>query len=197
VPSILSYANLARQLKRLPPSCGPTRLVAVDGPAGSGKTTFAARLASAAEAQVIHSDDFPVPWDGPPDAWFGPMEDAVLTPLAKGVAGRYRRYDWQREEYFGWVEVPPAPLLLLEGVGAGRRASAHLLTYLIWVEAPRPDRLLRGLDRDGVAHREDWDVWMRGEDSWFANDDTPARATLRIDGAPSLPHTPQTEFVTP
>ncbi|MGW1281768.1 hypothetical protein ACWD4V_33060, partial [Streptomyces tsukubensis] len=29
------------------PSCGPVRLIAVDGHAGSGKTTFTARLADA------------------------------------------------------------------------------------------------------------------------------------------------------
>jgi len=41
------YADLARSVLAARPGLGPVRLVAVDGPAGSGKTTFAGRLAAA------------------------------------------------------------------------------------------------------------------------------------------------------
>lgn len=195
MPSILPYRSLAAHLRGLPPSCGRTRLVAVDGAAGSGKTTFAGRLAAAAGAQVIHSDEFPVPWDGPPDAWFGPFAEQVLTPLGRGRPGRFRRYDWVRGEHAEWVEVAPAPLLLVEGVAAARRATAHLLAYVIWVEAPAGLRLERGLARDGAGLREQWEGWMRAEREWFARDGTRSRADLRVDGAPGLPHDPSTEFV--
>ncbi|NDZ89225.1 hypothetical protein G3I23_27350, partial [Streptomyces sp. SID10115] len=50
--------RLADILRRLPPSCGPVRLVAVDGHAGSGKSTFAGRLAEAlGGAPVLRLDD--------------------------------------------------------------------------------------------------------------------------------------------
>ncbi len=50
--------DLASRLRRLPPSCGPVRLVGVDGHAGSGKTTFAGRLATAlGRAPVLHLAD--------------------------------------------------------------------------------------------------------------------------------------------
>jgi uridine kinase len=194
--AVMSYAALARRLRELPPSCGPARLVAVDGPAGSGKTTFAVRLARAVRAPVIHSDDFPVPWDGPPDSWFGPLDEQVLTPLRSGAAGGYRRFDWVRGEFGERVEVPPAPLLLIEGVAAARRPSAPLLAFTIWVEAPAPLRLRRGLARDGAAYEHEWRTWLRSEKQWFTRDDTRARADLLVDGAPSTPHNADTEFVT-
>ena len=112
-----------RKDQKPPPSCGLTRVVAVDGPAGSGKTTFAGRLARELDAQVIHSDDFPVPWDEPPAAWFGRVEDQVLGPLATGGPGRYERYDWVRGTFEDWVDVPVAPVLLLEGVSTARRTA--------------------------------------------------------------------------
>ena len=50
------------RLRRLPPSCGPVRLVGVDGHAGSGKSTFAGQLAEAlGGAPVLHLDDIATP----------------------------------------------------------------------------------------------------------------------------------------
>ena len=87
------------------------------------------------------------------------------------------------------------PVLLVEGVGAARRATADLLAFTIWVEAPDELRLRRGLARDGAHLREQWEGWMRAEREWFERDGTAARADLRVDGAPSLPHDPAAKFV--
>ena len=50
--------DLSSRIRRLAPSCGPVRLVGVDGHAGSGKSTFAGRLAEALDgAPVLRLDD--------------------------------------------------------------------------------------------------------------------------------------------
>ncbi|GAA2887032.1 hypothetical protein GCM10010517_50850 [Streptosporangium fragile] len=177
----MSWVNLAEEIRSLPPSCGPVRIVAVDGPGGSGKTTFAGRLARELDAQVVHSDDFPVPWDEPPAAWFTHVEDRILTPLAAGEPGRYRRYDWVAGRYAEWVDVPVAPALILEGVSTARRAAP--IAYAVWVEAPRGLRLARALARDGAHLAAQWERWARAEDEWFAADATRSRADLLLDGA--------------
>ncbi|MFF5211544.1 uridine kinase [Streptosporangium sp. NPDC000396] len=177
----VSFEDLAGTIRELSPSCGPVRVVAVDGPGGSGKTTFAKRLARTLGAQVVHSDDFPVPWDEPPVAWFQRVEDQVLGPLAAGEPGGYRRYDWVRGGFAEWVDVPVAPVLLLEGVSTARRTAPTALT--IWVEAPRDLRLARALVRDGASFAPQWHDWMRAEDEWFAADGTRSRADLLLDGA--------------
>ncbi|GAA3088369.1 uridine kinase family protein [Streptosporangium carneum] len=179
--AIVSFEDLAATIRRLPPSCGPVRVVAVDGPGGSGKTTFAGRLAGALGAQVVHSDDFPVPWDEPPQAWFEHVEDQVLGPLAAGEPGRYRRYDWVRGVHTDWVDVPVAPVLLLEGVSTARRTAPAALA--VWIEAPEDLRLARVLARDGDRFEAQWRQWRRAEEEWFAADDTRARADLLLDGA--------------
>ncbi|GAA3159667.1 4-amino-4-deoxychorismate synthase [Planomonospora alba] len=179
--AVISFPGLAATIRELAPSCGPVRIVAVDGPGGSGKTTFAGRLARALGCQVVHSDDFPVPWDEPPEAWFTHVEDQVLGPLAAGEPGRYRRYDWVRGVFAERVEVPVAPVLLLEGVSTARRTAP--VSYVVWVEAPRELRLARALARDGAALAPQWRTWMRAEDEWFATDGTRARADLLVDGA--------------
>jgi uridine kinase len=172
--------SLARRVLDLPPSCGPVRLVAVDGPAGAGKTTFAGRLATGLNCQVIHSDDFPVPWEEGPAPWFHALDEQVLRPLQDGRPGGFRRYDWVRGAYAGHVAVPVAPALVIEGVGTARRSAADLLAFTVWVEAPEPVRLRRVIDRDGPELEPRWREWFAAERAWFAEDGTRDRADLIV-----------------
>ncbi|MEV4895841.1 uridine kinase [Nonomuraea sp. NPDC050547] len=170
--------TLAQRISDLPPSCGPVRLVAVDGPAGAGKTTFAGRLGKALDCQVIHSDDFPVPWSEGPGAWFAALREQVLDPLSAGRPGRFRRYDWHRARYTTWLDVPPAPVLVIEGVGTARRDADHLLAFRVWLEAARATRWDRVRARDGAGLEAEWQAWFAAEDRWFADDATRSRADL-------------------
>ncbi|MGP3956583.1 uridine kinase family protein [Nonomuraea sp. 3N208] len=172
--------SLADRIRNLPPSCGPIRLVAVDGPAGAGKTTFAERLGAALACQVIHSDDFPVPWEEGPGRWFHALDEQVLRPLQHGQPGRFRRYDWVRGEYAEQVTVPVAPVLVIEGVGTARASATPLLAYTVWVEAADPVRFARVLERDGPELEPRWREWFAAEKAWFEGDRTRERADLVI-----------------
>lgn len=171
----------AERIRRLRPSCGPVRLVAVDGPAGAGKTTFANRLAAGLGCQVVHSDDFPVPWEEGPGAWFHALEAQVLEPLRNGLRGGFRRYDWVRGTYAEEVAVPVAPVLVVEGVGTARASVAELLAYVVWVEAGETVRLRRVLERDGPELEPRWREWFKAEQAWFAADRTRERADLVVE----------------
>lgn len=172
-------AALVSRLRALKPSWGPVRIVAVDGPSAAGKTTFSAALAAALDgAPVVHSDDFPVPWDGEPLAWWPPLTAHVLAPLRTGRPGRFRRYDWRRSAYAEEVTVPVAPVLVIEGVGAARQESPA--AFRIWVEAPRAVRRRRAAGRgDDLAA---WDHWAETEAKLFTADRTRERADLAING---------------
>ena len=54
----------------------------------------------------------------------------------------------------------------------------------VWVETPRPERLQRGLARDGEEMRSQWLAWMAEEDRHFAADRTRERATLQVERSP-------------
>jgi hypothetical protein len=194
--AITTYGALAEQVRALPPSCGTVRVVAIDGPSGAGKTTFAALLAEALdEAPMVRSDDFPVPWDGDPLAWWPPVTAQVLEPLAAGRPGGYRRYDWHRGAYGERVGVPVRPVLLLEGVGAAWRESPAACR--IWVDAPLELRRGRALDRDGPSIADSWDRWSAREHAHFAADRTRERADLLVDGAAARTPGPHPGFATP
>ena len=161
-----------------PPTLGGGRLVAVDGPAGSGKTTLAEAVAELTGAQVVHMDDLMDGWDGM--AGTGEQLRSIVEPLKSGTPGRYRNYSWLEGRFDRTVEVPPAPWLVVEGVGAGNPVIAAHVTVLVWVEADDELRLARGLERDGPAMEGHWRQWMRDEPAFFAAQRTAERADLRV-----------------
>ncbi|MEV0261312.1 hypothetical protein AB0I49_08200 [Streptomyces sp. NPDC050617] len=170
---------LARRLAALPPSLGPVRLVAVDGHAGSGKTTFAGRLSEAlGGAPVLHLDDLATHEEL--FGWTGRLCEQVLGPLGRGETARYRAYDWVRRRFSEVKEAAPEPVVLVEGVGAGRRALRPHLSCLLWMELPRGDSWARGRRRDGPGLSGFWDGWMRAEQAHFAADPSRPHAELLV-----------------
>lgn len=156
---------------------GPGRLICIDGPAGSGKTTLAAALADRdPDVAVVHLDDLLAGWEGLPT--LPEQLDPLLGRLAQGRAGSYRRYDYLAGRYAETVTVEPPPMLVLEGVGSGNLRHAPACTVLVWVEVDADLRRRRGLERDGEVMRGHWARWMRDEQAHFADQGTRARADL-------------------
>jgi uridine kinase len=177
------FARLAAEVRSAPARLGPVRLVCVDGPAGSGKTTFAGRLAAALgdPAGLVHMDDLYAGWTMTGSA--ARLAAGVLAPLAQGRPGGYHRYDWPAGRFAADVTtVPLADVLVVEGCGSCRRALDPFTTLRVWVEAPTGLRLARGLDRDGAAMADAWHRWQRTEAELFAAEATRDRADLRVDG---------------
>ncbi|MGI8577707.1 MAG: AAA family ATPase [Nocardioidaceae bacterium] len=172
------------------PTLAAGRLVAVDGPAGSGKTTLARQLAAElpggpvgnrGRIVTVHLDDLYEGWTGLNDTLESRVVDQLLTPLAQGGAATWQRYDWVDQEFDEWVTISPGvDVLILEGCGAGARAYAAYTSLLVWVEAPREVRIRRGVERDGIAVLPRWLAWMKLENSHFEENQTKARAAIRI-----------------
>jgi len=179
-------AELLAQALGREPTLGSGRLVCLDGPAGSGKTTWSAGIADLAPgARVVHMDDLYAGWSGLPEV--DAQLDGLLLPLAEDRPGSYRRYDWLVGEFAEQVVVQPTPLLVVEGVGCGASRFAELVTVLVWIEAPEQVRMQRGLARDGDAFAPYWKQWAADEAVVFARERTRQRADVRIDGAQPYP----------
>ncbi|WP_206063339.1 4-amino-4-deoxy-L-arabinose transferase [Nocardioides sp. HDW12B] len=162
------------------------RLVAIDGPAGSGKTTLAAALAGVAHdaglgVTVVATDDVLQGWDGLDE--LGPrLRTEVVDPLRAGRDGAYRRYDWHARRAAETVVVPLVDLVVLEGVGSGHLGYDDALSALAWVEAPPDLRRARGLARDGEELAASWDAFVPDEDALHERERTRERADLIVDG---------------
>lgn len=176
---------------------GRTPVVAVDGRSNSGKTTFSDRLAAAwPGAEVVHTDD--IAWWHSVLGWTDLLVEGVLEPVRDGRAVAYRPPQWDIRRRSGAVEVPAGcTLLLVEGVGSGRRSLAPHLDGIVWVEALPEDRDRRDrADVDaGLISPENFDSWMLEEIPFVEAERTWERAGLVVAGWAPITHDPATEFV--
>ncbi len=142
--------------------------IGVDGFGGSGKTTFAARIAAAVpRAVVVHVDDFAAPWIAEWD--FDRFRTELVAPLRADRTARYQRFDWPSATLAEWHEVEPGRVVVCEGVSSTRPEIGVPWALTIWVDAPREVRLERALARDGPDLMPRWlDEWMPSEDAWAA-----------------------------
>lgn len=168
------------------PRLGPVRVVCIDGPAGSGKSTAGRAVTADATARgvsaaLVHLDDLYEGWSGLEGTLWPRLSAQVLEPLRRGLPGRFQRYDWPTGRFADWVDVPVPALLVVEGCGSARAAADAVAVLRVWVEAPDDLRLRRGLERDGTAARDHWLAWMRDESAHFARERTRERADVRLD----------------
>jgi uridine kinase len=170
-----------RRLLGGPARAGATRVIAIDGRSGAGKTVLAARLRVTLRAPVVTLEDLYGGWDGL-ERGIDLLVSDVLAPLSAGRAAWVPRYDWVAGHWARpWLLAPPETLIV-EGVGAGARRAAAYASVLIWVEATTSVRKKRALDRDGETFAPYWDQWAAQEDAMLARERTKDRADLTIDG---------------
>ncbi len=165
-------SDLTDAIRAAPARLGNVKLVAIDGPSGSGKSVLAGQLHEELGGGLVSTDDFAT-WDDPV-SWWPRLLGGVLVPLAGNRPGHYRRVDWTTgtPRPGELVTVNPAGILILEGVSAGRRS--------VWCEVPdQAERLERAVARDGEASRRHLANWQMFENGWFALDDPRSASTIR------------------
>ena len=111
------------------------------------------------------------------------LSAGVLRPLADGVPGAYHPYDWAAGGSIPTRCRWPPPGAGRRGLRQRPRAPDAWTTLRVWVEAPQPLRLARGLARDGAALEGHWRRWQRTEAAAFAAEDTRAPGRAAVDGA--------------
>jgi cytidylate kinase len=172
---------LADALQAASARAGRTRVVAIDGRSGAGKSSLAAALSGELGAPVVSLEDLYGGWGGL-EHGIDLLVSEVLEPLAAGRDARVPRYDWVRRVWLEPRRLDVPELLIVEGVGAGARRAAAFESLVVWLEAPPSVRKKRALDRDGTMFAPHWGQWAAQEDAMLARERTPERADIVIDG---------------
>jgi uridine kinase len=82
--------------------------------------------------------------------------------------------------------VAPYGTIIVEGVYCTRRELAPFYDLRIWVTCPRRLRLRRGIERDGEASRERWELdWMPSEDRYVEQHHPDKMADIVVSGTTS------------
>ena len=165
-------------------------VLAVDGRSSSGKTTLAARMTSAvAGSAVVHTDD--IAWWHSRFGWADLLIGDVLVPFRRGEQVSFRPPRWAEHGRQGSIQVPAGcPVLIIEGVGAGRCEVSGLIDALVWVQADQQEAERRSLARigqpGGPRTLGDYREWMAEEDPFVAAERTWERADMLVAGTPRI-----------
>lgn len=172
-------------------------LVAIDGGAGSGKSTFARWLQNALgvgiDCAVVHLDHFfrtrrerGSRLARVEDTDWQRLRDEVIRPLRAGRTAQFLLYDWARDRLCGWQTVRPAGVVIVDGVSVLRRELAGCFDLAVWLSCPREKRLAR-LARRGDTPPEEIEYWLPSEDAYVAAHAPRQRAHLVV-GAGAAAH---------
>ncbi len=159
-------------------------IIAIDGPAGAGKTTLAQviklALADRYEVNLLHMDNLYDGWE----AALSPQLSQTLTYIVKSHrAGNNLNlafYDWAHEHFQEAQEIVAKELLILEGVGSGQRAIRGDLTALIWIGVDEKVGLGRVLERDGDYISSQMDGWLTTQEQHFLLEKTEESADFSL-----------------
>lgn len=151
-------------------------LYAIDGPAGAGKTTYAAtleaELATIGTVKVIHMDDL---YSG----WENALSDelaALLVLIAKAHLAKeefvIKKFNWHTMEFGAEESVAPTDFLIIEGVGAAQEVMREAGAKTYWLDIEAKIGLQRVLKRDGAQIEAQMRQWQIDQEKHFTLDQT-------------------------
>ncbi|CAB4861934.1 MAG: hypothetical protein F2786_02385 [Actinobacteria bacterium] len=151
-------------------------LIAIDGPAGAGKTTLAAKLqidlSKEKSLHVIHMDDLYA-------GWTNPLSQDLTVTLAKIVEAFSARlqhtvpiYNWANNSFDSSRTYEPTDILIIEGVGSGQKVVRDAGATLYWLDVEPEIGLARVLNRDGFEIEAQMRRWQIDQEKHFKGDAT-------------------------
>jgi len=181
---MIEYQNLLQEIKEI--KNNKTTVIAIDGVAGSGKTTLALKLAQdLTESSVVHMDDL---YDG----WSNPLSQKLtarvisqlLEPVSKQLPVSYQIFDWKLNRFTDFKTILQRKYLILEGVGAAQREFRPYINKIIWIECDPSLGFNRVIARDGVKVEQQMIRFLIDQNNHFLTELSKNVADYTLNGAP-------------
>ena len=151
-------------------------LIAIDGRAGAGKTTLAARffdeLSVDKRVDVIHMDDLYNGWENALDEHLTKTLESIVNAHQKKEGFEIDIFNWQSMSFDSKRQINPVDILILEGVGAGQKVVRDAGATLYWLDIDADDGIARVLKRDGNQIASQMKQWQIAQEIHFLRDMT-------------------------
>jgi len=181
---VIDYPDLLGAIEKLDST--QSIILAIDGVAGSGKTTLASRLCGDLKScQVVHMDDLYEGWNDPlSQRLTAKVIRELLEPFNKQIPIRYQKFDWILNRFDKFEDLKTSNILILEGVGSGQREFRKYLSKTIWVEYDPSQGFDRVIARDGEGIRGEMVNFLLDQNKHFIAELTKNASDYTISGAP-------------
>lgn len=166
-------------------------LIALDGPAASGKSTVGERLAKVLDSSCIHMDDFFLPFSlrtqqrlSQPggNVHYERFQEEVLAPLKEGRPFSYRVFDCASGDYSACKEAFPHPVEIIEGSYSQHPYFEEPYDITVFLQISPQEQQNRILARNG---EKGWkmfrDRWIPLENAYFSAFSIAEKSEFRIE----------------
>lgn len=179
----MNDTNLVKDLQKL---AATPSIIAIDGVAGSGKTTLAIKLSEElSNAPVVHMDDLYNGWSNPfSDELVQRVTKQILKPYLISNSASYQKYNWVNKTFSETVDISHPKYLILEGVGSGQSSFRGYIQKLIWIDLDPTIGYQRVIKRDGEHIKESMKKFLIDQEKHFNAELTNNHADYIIKGAP-------------
>ncbi len=177
--------------------CGGTKLITIDGPAGSGKTTLAKSLSKLFnDCPVIHMDEIYEGWQSALTTKTSQdLVDWIINPLLDQSNIIFNKYDWTLNQRVGQIVIENPKVLIIEGVGSSVIEVSKYACLKLWIEVSPEIGINRVLDRDGPDIQAQMENWQTQERNYFIENKTKENSDIWIDGDPVVGIDTSSQFV--
>jgi len=181
---MINYQNLLQEIKGI--KNNKTTLIAIDGVAGSGKTTLALKLAQdLTESSVVSMDDLYDGWNNPlSQKLTARVISQLLEPVSKELPVIYQIFDWKLNRFRDFNTIPQSEYLILEGVGAAQREFRPYINKIIWIECDPNLGFNRVIARDGEQVEQEMIKFLIDQNNHFLTELSKNVADYTLNGAP-------------
>jgi len=163
-----------------------TTLIAIDGVAGSGKTTLALKLANdLTDSYVVHMDDLYDGWNNPlSQKLTARVISQLLNPISKQISVSYQVFNWKLNRFTDFKTIPQSKYLILEGVGSAQREFRPYMNKIIWIECDPNLGYNRVIARDGDQVKQEMLKFLIDQNNHFSTELSKNAADYTLNGAP-------------
>lgn len=151
-------------------------MLSIDGRCASGKTTLANELSQSLSCNVVHMDDFYLPFalrtaermakpGGNID--FERLRNEIILPLKSGSDAVYRPYACHEDRFLPTVRLSAAASIIIEGSYSCHPCLADMLGIKVFMDIA-PDKQLSRIALRDPNHVEAFrTVWIPREEFYF------------------------------
>lgn len=151
-------------------------LIAIDGPAGAGKTTLAGKLlheySVSQTVTVIHMDDLYNGWTRALNEELTSRLGDILRRNNIGAPFDIKLFNWTSMKFDGVQRIQPTDVLIIEGVGAAQKIVRDAGATTFWLDIEPTVGLQRVLARDGQEIELFMHQWQLDQEIHFLSDKT-------------------------
>ena len=162
-------------------------VISIDGPCAGGKSTLANKLKEELGVNVVHMDDFYLPFDKRDKNWmnmvaghmdFDQVINTILQPYKEEGEVCYIPYDCHSDKFMQQVDIDINEILILEGSYSSHPKLSGYVDMKIFIDIDEAEQLRRLKVRNPKTYDKFLSMWVPFENNYFKELDIKNKSDL-------------------